>query len=344
MRILVVGDTYYRSEQLKAALTPLADEHMLDYIDVSPDSSWVPRDDSERSLSEFQGNPDQVREALSDHEVLVVHGAPVTRGVLESAPRLRLVCCVRGGPVNVDRAAAKQLGLAVVTTPGKNAAAVADLTLALALMLARGVEPAADFLRLGNRLQSAFDGARFFGSELSGKTLGLVGCGRVGAEVCTRALGFGMQVQAYDPYVTRQEVEAMGATYSELPELMSGSDYISLHARQTAQNRDMINAEVLGNLREGTYLINTAREGLLDEEAALAALRSGRLAGLGVDVFHPSGAISQAIGARAPGLIALPHIGGATYETMHRAMNIVIDAVRQLAADDVAINATGTRD
>lgn len=334
MKILVVGDSYYGSAALRDALAGLAESHELDFVDVTRDDSYVPQDESERSLREYDGRPDQVVAALTDHEALVVHGAPVSRAVLEASCRLRLVLCVRGGPVNVDVAAAESLGIKVVTTPGKNAPAVAELTIGLAVLLARSVGAAERYLKAGNELTSTFDGSQFFGSELSGKHLGLVGFGRVGQETCARANAFGMSVRAYDPVVDADTVRRFGAQPVEFDELIATGDFLSLHARQTAENHHMIDADALSRMPSNSYLINTAREGLLDEPAALAALAGGRLAGLGVDVFEPGGPISRAALDDLPGLIVLPHIGGATHETLQRAADIAIRGIEEFVRSE----------
>ena len=146
---------------------------------------------SERRLREYAGDPAQVARAAAGHEVLVCHGAPVSAEVLD-APGLRLVCCARGGPVNVDVDAASERGIPVVSTPGKNAEAVAELTIAFALMLIRGLPRASRFIADGGRLaESTFEGGEFFGTEAPGTVLGLVGLGHVGRQVAIRAAALG---------------------------------------------------------------------------------------------------------------------------------------------------------
>ena len=323
MKILVVGDSYITSADFRSALAELVDRHEVEFMDVSPQTDYEPSDDSEGRLIEYEGSPDQVAAALSGHEALVVHGAPVSLKVLMASPALRLVCCARGGPVNIDTEAAARLGIEVVTTPGKNAGAVADLTLGLAIMLARSVDPAMRFLRDGGQVLSTFDGARFFGSELSELSIGLVGLGRVGMEVSSRARGFGMEVFAYDPFVEPELISQAGAQSMNLRNLVRHCDIVSLHARQTEDNRKMVNADLLADFKGGGLLINTAREGLLAEEPVLESLRSGHLAGLAVDVFETNGPIAKAAANGEERLIALPHIGGATVRAIKRAAAII---------------------
>jgi D-3-phosphoglycerate dehydrogenase len=333
VRILVVGDSYYRSEAFRSGFGTLEAEHLIEYLDVEADEAFAPRDESERRLLEYEGNPDVLAGALSDHDVLVVHGAPVSQAVLTASPNLQLVCCARGGPVNVDVESATRLGITIATTPGKNAPAVADLTIALAVMLVRAIGPAQAYLRNGGRVLSAFEGSRFFGSELEGLSLGVIGFGRVGSEVGTRARSMGMRVGAFDPFVEPQVMVAAGVDSMELEELVQRADIVSLHTRHTPDSQGMVGAKLLSRFKPGSFLINTAREAIVDEHAVLASLRSGHLRGVAVDVFETNGPIDEAIRTGEDRLIALPHIGGATYQTLRRGADLIAQHITAFAAD-----------
>jgi D-3-phosphoglycerate dehydrogenase / 2-oxoglutarate reductase len=137
MRILVVGDSYCPSSAFREAFRRLGEQHEVAFADVTDEPDWTPATPSELRLKEYMGSPPQVIAAFDGHDVLVVQGAPVSDAVLDASPALRLVCCARGGPVNVDVTAATERGIPVVTTPGKNADAVAELTVAFMVMLAR---------------------------------------------------------------------------------------------------------------------------------------------------------------------------------------------------------------
>src|SRR5919201_5504267 len=158
MKILAIGDSYVPVDVLRRGLEPLRPTHEIDYGQVDQTETLDPVTESERRISEYAGTPGQVLGRLNGHEVLVVHGAAVTDAVI-ATPSLRLVCCARGGPVNVDLAAARARGVPVVTTPGKNAESVADQTLAFMVMLARRFPEAQGFLLDGNRIGSTFEGA-----------------------------------------------------------------------------------------------------------------------------------------------------------------------------------------
>jgi D-3-phosphoglycerate dehydrogenase len=292
----------------------------------------APVTESERGLREYAGDPAQVARAVAGHDVLVVHGAPVSAEVLDAAP-LRLVCCARGGPVNVDVAAATRRGIPVVNTPGKNAEAVAELTIAFALLLIRAVPRASrHLLEGGGFAESVFEGREFFGAEAPSLTLGLVGVGHVGREVARRARALGFTVLGYDPVPPADDsVELV-----ELGTLLSRSDIISVHARLTAANGRMFSRDLFARMRPGAYFINTAREGLVDEAALQQALERGHLGGAALDVLERTPGRHPLLGR--PDVFVTPHIGGATAETLARGAERAVAAVADLLAGRVPAN------
>ncbi len=333
LKILAVGDSYVLPEAFERGLADLADRAEVLVITLDERDTLEPSTPSERRIREYAGHPRQLIAALNNHDVLVVHGAPVTDAVLDASPQLRLVCCARGGPVNVDIAAATERGIPLVVSPGKNAESVADLTLGFMIMLARGIPRSQLFLANGGQLGlSTFEGAQFFGHDLGGHVLGLVGYGHVGSRVARRALAFGMSVKVYDPYVDAARIEAPGITTCSLDALVSTSDMISLHARATPENADFFGATLFGRMKPGSFFINTARESLVDEAALCDALTSGHLAGAALDVLKtvPGGGISPL--RRLDNVIVTPHIGGATYETSARGVNMVAAQIARYIA------------
>src|SRR5712691_9193428 len=202
MKILAVGDSFVPVPVFQAGLAGLRGAHQIDYLQLDESQELVPATTSEKSIREYLGTPAQIAGRVGVAEVLVVHGAPITDQVLAAGPNLRLICCARGGPVNVDVAALSARQIPLVNTPGKNAESVADQAIAFMIMLARGFPKAQRFLIEGGRLgESAFEGARFIGHDLGGHVLGLVGFGNVGRRVHRRAIAFGMRLVVYDPYV-----------------------------------------------------------------------------------------------------------------------------------------------
>jgi D-3-phosphoglycerate dehydrogenase len=332
VKVLVVGDPYMPVSAYAGALAALDGLVDLSTMQIDEAGGAAPVTESERGLREYAGDPAQVARAVAGHDVLVVHGAPVSAEVLDAAP-LRLVCCARGGPVNVDVAAATRRGIPVVNTPGKNAEAVAELTIAFALLLIRAVPRASrHLLEGGGFAESVFEGREFFGAEAPSLTLGLVGVGHVGREVARRARALGFTVLGYDPVPPADDsVELV-----ELGTLLSRSDIISVHARLTAANGRMFSRDLFARMRPGAYFINTAREGLVDEAALQQALERGHLGGAALDVLELTPGRHPLLGR--PDVFVTPHIGGATAETLARGAERAVAAVADLLAGRVPAN------
>ena len=339
MKLLVVGDSYMPVEVFRRAFARLGDDQRFEYLQLDMARTDVAGSASEGRIREFAGSPRQIAERLSDHDALVVHGGAVTAEVLDAAPGLRLVCCARGGPVNIDVEAATARGIPVVTTPGKNAEAVADLTIAFLVILARGVVRAAGFLANGGRVgESTFEGAEWFGHDLGGHLLGLIGYGQVGRRVALRALAMGMAVASFDPFVAPAAMAADGVRPAEFGELLTEARFVSLHARQPASGPDLFGEPEFARMRHGSFFINTARETLVDEEALLAALSSGHLAGAALDVLRPraAGEVNPLLGLA--NVVATPHIGGATFETLDRGAAMVAKEIERFAAGSALVH------
>ena len=323
MKILVVGDSFVPVAVFRKGLAGIERAHDVEYMQLDESSLLEPASDSDRAIREYLGTPAQIAKRIGGKDVLVVHGAPVTDEVLAAAPRLRLVCCARGGPVNVDVKAASARGIPVVNTPGKNADAVADQALAFMVMLARGFPRAQRFLLDGGRLgESAYEGAQFLGHELGGHVLGLVGYGNVGRRVARRALAFGMDVIVYDPYVKSIDMAGVRQVPS-LAVLLEESDFVSLHVRASADTENLMGRAEFAAMKRGAWFLNTARETLVDEAALDAALASGHVAGAALDVVRPRAGEGPHPLLRHPNVVITPHIGGATHETLLRGVTMV---------------------
>jgi D-3-phosphoglycerate dehydrogenase / 2-oxoglutarate reductase len=334
MKILAAGDSYMPPRYFREAFSALEETHEVEYLQMDALRPFTPTSASELGLREYQGSPDELIERMENVEVLVVQGAPVTDTVLEASSALRMVCCARGGPVNVDVGAVTAHGLPLVITPGKNSEAVADLTLAFVVMLARGLPRAMRFLEEGNRLRDNWEGARFIGSDLRRHVLGLVGVGQVGRRVAQRARSFGMTVIAYDPYIQADGIEQVDS----LAELLSQADFVSLHARATPETANMIDAAALATMKPGAYLLNTAREGLVDEDALDAALASGHLGGAALDVVHTSQTHGRHRLLRHENVVLTPHLGGATHETLLQGAEMIAQEIERFAAGEPLVN------
>jgi len=246
---------------------------------------------------------------VADIDAWIVRGATqVTRRLIEAAPRLRWVARAGAGLDNIDVAAAKERGIGVLNVPGANAVAVAELVFGLLLGLLRHIPEGDASVRRGE-----WDKSRFMGRELRGKTLGIVGLGKIGRAVAQRARAFEMTCVGFDPLVSDADVRAMGVEPLPLDDLIARAEILTLHVPLSAETRGMIGAERLARLPKGAFLVNAARGGLVDEAALLTALESGALAGAALDVFSsepPQG--SPLVGH--PKVVATPHVGAATVE------------------------------
>jgi D-3-phosphoglycerate dehydrogenase / 2-oxoglutarate reductase len=199
-------------------------------------------------------------------------------------------------------------------------------------MLARRFPTAQRFLRDGGRLEGTFDGVAFLGHDLGGLTAGLVGYGHVGRAVARRAVAFGVRTLVYDPFVTVDDPYA--EQVGDLAALLARADIVSLHARATPETENLVDAAFLGAMRPGAYLLNTARESLVDEAALDAALASGRLAGAALDVVREEAGAPHPL-LRHDNVVITPHIGGATHETLLRGATMIADAIEVFAAAGV---------
>ncbi|HXQ93499.1 MAG TPA: NAD(P)-dependent oxidoreductase [Nitrososphaerales archaeon] len=324
MKILVAGDSFVSVEDFRKAFYDISKTNDVSFIVLNEDEKFEPTSDSQKRIREYLGSPDQLIRELDSAECLVVHGAPVTDQVLDASPNLKLVCCARGGPVNVDLLAATERKIPVVTAPGKNADAVADLAMAFMIMLSRNIVRALDHVR-ATKIVGAdnYEGNQFFGHELGGKVLGLVGYGRVGSKVCKRALGFGMEVLVYDPYVDKTKIEAPGVKVTDFKNLISTSDFVSLHARESKENENLFGETEFRSMKPNSFFINTARPSMVDETALLEALWHRRIAGAAMDVlrYDPDRPVNPLL--TLENVIVTPHIAGATFETTTKGAQIV---------------------
>lgn len=330
MRMLIVGDSFITLDYFREAFEGIAKANEVRFLKLDEDEKLVPGSASEKSLREYLESNRQLISEVGDAEVLVVHGAPVSEEVLAAGRNLKVLCCARGGPVNVDVAAASARRIPVITAPGKNAEAVAELTVALMVMLSRNLVRAYTHVRTTRVAgKDNYEGNQFFGHELDGKTLGLIGFGRVGSRVAKRAIGFGMAVLVYDPYVDRSKIESEGVRVAGLEEVLTRSDFVSLHARESKENENLMGSGQFSMMKRGAFFINTSRPSMVDEGALCSALREGRLAGAGMDVvrYDPSRPVNPLI--EMDNTIVMPHIGGATFETTTKGAMIVAKQVER---------------
>jgi D-3-phosphoglycerate dehydrogenase len=290
----------------------------------------VHEDWKERQSIYFDGMEFAKRITDVGADVLIVEADLVHAEVLDACP-LRMIGVCRGDPVNVDLELATAKGIPVFHTPGRNADAVADLTVAFMLMLARHLPAVWGMYRSGEatRVEQASDYlkmyTRFTGIELGGCTIGLVGLGAVGREVAARLAAFKARLLAYDPYVT--DAPAGVTLYGDLEALLRESDIVTLHAPVTPETQGLVSAEHLALLKPSAFVVNTARAALIDEDALYEMLRSGRLAGAALDVLAQEPLQPGNRFLALPNVIVTPHLGGATVDVTRHQSDIVVDAM-----------------
>jgi len=274
----------------------------------------------------------ELAQALDGCQALLIRSTTrVTGEVLRNATSLKVVVRAGSGLDNVDQATARQRGIAVFNTPAANAVAVAELTIGLMLTLDRHLAPAVTDLKQGR-----WEKSKYMGRELWGKKLGLVGFGRIGRELASRARAFEMQVSATDPLLPAWPAGFEWVRRATLDEMLLQADFLSLHLPLTADTRDLIGARELAAMRPEAVIINCARGGVVNEEALLAALDSGRPRAAILDVFTTEPPPAESPLLKHPKVVATPHLGASTAEAQQRAgdeaATIVIEALAALSS------------
>jgi phosphoglycerate dehydrogenase-like enzyme len=290
---------------------------------------WLPHKEGQWGLSEAE-----LISELQGFDVLVSEADAVTAKVCASSPSLKVVVATRGNPVNVDVPGATAEGVMIAYAPGRNAQAVAEICIALMVMVARNVAPAMEALRTGQwaKAPRAWAYQTFQGYELGGRTAGLVGLGAVARMVAKRLRAFEMQVLAYDPYVSREIADQAGARLVSLEGLLKESDFISMHVHVNDETRNMIGAKEFAIMKPTAYFINTGRAGAVEEKAMMDALQQKRIAGAALDVFHQEPLPPDHPLLRLPNVVLLPHIGGATQDVIQHQSKIAEMNLKALQA------------
>jgi len=281
-------------------LDPIAQEG-FDLLDQDPNFEYEVRlglkgEELRKSLNEFDGT-------------IVRSGVKITAESLEGNKRLKAIVRAGVGTDNIDKNAATRLGIVVMNTPAGNTLSTAEHAFALMLAQSRSIAPAHASLLAGK-----WDRKLFMGAQLADKTLGVIGMGRIGREVATRGLAFGMRIVAFDPFFTDEQAAKLGVERAPtVADLLPKADYITVHTPLTTETKYLIGMKELDQLKQGVRLINCARGGIYEEAALIAGLKSGKIAGVGLDVFETEPCTDSPLFSM-PGVVCTPHLGASTEE------------------------------
>lgn len=281
-----------------------------------------------------QPSAEQISATIGDYDAMVIRSRTrVGPEMLAHASRLKVIGRAGSGVDNIDVAAASSRGILVMNTPGANAAAAAEHTIAMMLALARHIPQATQSMREGR-----WEKKRFMGTELNHQTLGIIGLGRIGSIVADRALGLKMDVIGHDPFIAPDAAAMHGVEWVPLEELLSRSDFITLHTSLTKEALNLINADTLAKTKRGVRIINCARGGLIDEPALYDALVSGHVAGAALDVFaqEPPGT-SPLLGL--DNVIVTPHLGASSFQAQANVARAIASQIQDYLVHGIIRNA-----
>jgi D-3-phosphoglycerate dehydrogenase / 2-oxoglutarate reductase len=342
-KVVVIGDRFMQSHMFAVALRERC--KLFDLAITTHDLPW-PDEPMEHGyavqgmdgLKEYMGSADEVVTLTGDAEILVTQLAPVSASIMDRLPHLKLVAVSRGGPVNIDMKAARDRGIRVVNTPGRNASAVAEFTIGAILAETRNITKGHDALRRGEYRGDLYR-ADVTGRELHEMTVGLIGYGEVGRRVVKFLKVFGCRILVCDPYVQLSADDLRdGVIHAAFDTVLAEADVISLHARVTPETTGMFNEARLRQMKPDATLVNTARGPLLDYDALYAVLASGHLRGamletFGIEPVPPDWPLLQ-----LPNVTLTPHIAGASVHTVRYAAGLAAEEVRRYLAGEGPLN------
>jgi len=335
LRVGIIGDGFMQPSFFEKALRQRLPETAMDirslYLDW-PLRLVTTKKDPALPVAEFLGRPEDYFDFCADREVLVVHLAPVVAATMERAPSLRVIAVSRGGPVNVEVKAARERGITVINTPGRNASAVAEFTVGSLLAETRNIVRGHLSVRDGS-FRRDFYHHDHAGRELCELTVGIVGFGDIGSRVARLLVPFGCRILVADPYreLTAEE-QALGIRKVPLDDLIASADVITLHPKVTPETQKMIGPREIARMKKGAYIVNTTRGQVLDYDALYAGLTSGQLAGAALDTFDPEPPKPDSPLLQLPNVTLSPHIAGASIYSITKAANMLADDIARILA------------
>ncbi len=278
---------------------------------------------------------EELKGIIGEYDALIVRSSTkVTRELIECASRMKVVGRAGTGVDNIDVEAATEKGIVVMNTPGGNAVAAAEHAISMLLSMARKIPQACKSMKEGK-----WDRRSFIGVEVHGKTLGIIGVGRIGSLVAKMAIGLGMKVLATDPYISAKAAKEMGLTLTDLDTLLEGSDFISIHAPLTQETRNMISKEAFRKMKDGVMLVNCSRGGIVDEDALYNAITIGKVAGAALDVYAQEPPPPDYRLLRLNEVVCTPHLGASTKEAQEVVAIAIVQQILDYLKDGVIRNA-----
>lgn len=342
-KVAVIGDRFMLSRMFEEALRERCN---LFELDISTHDLPWPDEAMEHGyavqgmdgLKEYMGSADEVVALTGDAEIMVTQLAPLSASIMDRLPRLKFVAVSRGGPVNIDMKAARERGITVVNTPGRNASAVAEFTIGAILAETRNITKGHDALRRGEYRGDLYR-ADVTGRELHEMTVGLIGYGEVGRRVVKFLKAFGCRILVSDPYVqlTAEDLRD-GVIQTSFETVLAEADVISLHARVTPETTRMVNEEALRKMKPDATLVNTARGPLLDYDALTRVMQEGHLRGAMLETFGIEPVPADWPLLQLPNVTLTPHIAGASVHTVRYAAGLAAEEVRRYLAGEPAVN------
>lgn len=328
VKIAIIGDDFIKNNLVESAIKKRWGEGIIlkfkhGFVNW-PGEPFVSGDE----VREYVGKEEYTSKMAKDADVLITQLAPVTSKVISGCRKLKVIGCCRGGPVNVNVDAASKKGIPVLNTPGRNATACAEFTVGMILCLLKNILPAHFSLKKGI-WRSDFYRYHRCGGEISGKKVGIIGFGEVGSKICRILLSFGAEVLVYDPYVSKEKIKKAGALAVDFDTLLKKSHIVSIHARLTPDNYRLIGKRELDLMPSGSYLINSARGGLLDYNALYKLLKEGKLRGAALDAYDPEPPPPDSPLLKLDNTIFTPHLAGSSKEAAKRGIIMLVEDINK---------------
>ena len=311
---------------MKALITaPFNEEYrkmLEEYMSIEY-NNWLER---KRPFSE-----EELVRMASDKDVLIVELDEITANVINKCPNLKIICCCRSGPVNIDIKACTEKGILVLRAPGRNSEAVAEITIAFMIMLSRNIMPASEWMKNKNwnEKMPAEQYIKFRGKELWGNVIGIIGLGEIGTLVAKLLKPFGAQLIGYDPYVSQSQFEELGIKAVDLETLFKSSDIVTVHIPATEETKGLIGKKEFALMKPSAYFINTARAIVVDTKALYNILKERKIAGAAIDVFDKEPTTQDPF-LELDNVLTTPHICGATYEVVDHHSSIIYNEIIKL--------------